>query len=73
MTRFRNFMVRLVLSASTPRGVKIVVLTMIGCLIATIALSAIEQVTGCAGAVHDPCGFGLCGPSADRRCPLALV
>jgi len=68
MTRFRKFMMRLLLSAYTPRSIKVVVLTIIGLCIATAALIAIEQVTGSSGSLFDP----SCGPW-DRPCPFKFV
>lgn len=65
--RVGNFLLRFVMNVYMPRSIRVVVLTTIGLLIATTALSAIGQVTG---------SFGIdlmCGPSADKVCPLEFV
>ncbi|MBT9149409.1 MAG: hypothetical protein DDT27_01230 [Dehalococcoidia bacterium] len=63
MARFRNSLIRLLVSADMPRSIRVVVLTTIGLLIATTALIAIERVTGW------PDVGPMCGPW-DRPCPF---
>ena len=66
MTRFRNFMARLVLSAYMPRSVKVVLLTMIGLGIAAIVLGAVEQVSSS----HEVVPHHLCVPIVDCSFPM---
>lgn len=66
--RVGNFLLRFVMGVYMPRSIRVVALTTIGLLIATTALSTIGQVTGSIGGVDL-----MCGPSADKVCPLEFV